>query len=118
MTTYQRGGTVTMNFYDPNGDFIDHRLVEQRANMAHISLRTGCFCNPGDGELALGLSADELTTCFVNSQDRFTIDEFRRCIDAKSTGAVRISTGLVSTFADVYAFMQFAHSFVDKRVNK
>jgi selenocysteine lyase/cysteine desulfurase len=88
--------------------------VEQRANQANISLRTGCFCNPGDGELALGLSAGELASCFVNSKDRFSIDEFRRCIDAKSTGAVRISTGLVSTFTDVYRFIQFAHSFVDK----
>jgi selenocysteine lyase/cysteine desulfurase len=114
VTTRQRGGTVTMNFYAPNGDFIDHRLVEQRANQAHISLRTGCFCNPGDGELALGLSAEELTSCFVSRQDRLSIDEFRRCIDAKSTGAVRISTGLVSTFADVYRFIQFAHTFVDQ----
>ena len=42
----------TVNFYDPKGQFIDHRLVEQQANQANISLRTGCFCNPGDGELA------------------------------------------------------------------
>ena len=114
----QRGGTVTMNFYDPDGNFIDHRLVEQRANQVNISLRTGCFCNPGDGELALGLSAGELASCFVNSQERFTIDEFRRCIDAKSTGAVRVSTGLVSTFADVYRFIQFAQGFADKRANE
>ncbi len=50
----ERGGTVTMNLYDPAGDFIDHRLVEARANREQISLRTGCFCNPGGGELALG----------------------------------------------------------------
>jgi len=28
----------------------------------NISLRTGCFCNPGGGELALGISAEELTS--------------------------------------------------------
>ncbi|MEO7002945.1 MAG: aminotransferase class V-fold PLP-dependent enzyme, partial [Ktedonobacterales bacterium] len=96
-----RGGTVTLNFYDQRGHFIDHRLVEQRANAAHISLRTGCFCNPGGGELALGISADELTSCFLK-HDRLTLDEFRRCIDDKSTGAVRISLGIASTFRDVY----------------
>jgi selenocysteine lyase/cysteine desulfurase len=112
--TQQRGGTITFNFYDPNGHFIDHRWVEQRANQANISLRTGCFCNPGGGELALGISAEELTACFSPLKERLTIDEFRRCIDAKSSGAVRISVGLVSTFEDIYRLVQFAQSFVDR----
>ena len=63
-TMEKRGATIAMNFYDPDGHFIDHLKVEARANEMGISLRTGCFCNPGDGEMALGLSADELTSCF------------------------------------------------------
>ncbi|WIG60703.1 MAG: cysteine desulfurase [Ktedonobacterales bacterium] len=116
--TAMRGGTITMNFYDPDGHFIDHRLIEERANEVNISLRTGCFCNPGGGELALGISAEELSTCFVRYTERVTLDDFRRCIDAKSTGAVRVSVGLASTFADVYAFATFARGFVDKRANE
>lgn len=112
--TERRGGTITLNFYDVDGHFIDHRLIEESANRANISLRTGCFCNPGGGELALGISAEELTSCFILSPTRLTIDEFRRCIDDKSTGAVRISTGLVTTFADVYFFGEFARGFLDK----
>ena len=112
-----RGATVTMNFYGADGRFIDHRLVERRANDWKISLRTGCFCNPGGGELALGISADELTSCFI-THDRMTLDEFRRCIDDKSTGAVRVSLGLVSTFADVYRFSEFARGFVDRRTDE
>ncbi len=117
LTTEMRGGTVTANFYDADGHFIDHRLVEQRANQVNISLRTGCFCNPGGGELALGISAEELSSCFV-SHDRLTLDEFRRCIDDKSTGAVRISVGLATTFRDVYHFIEFARGFVDKRASE
>ena len=109
-----RGGTIALNLYDPNGHFIDHRIVEQRANDAGISLRTGCFCNPGGGEVALGLSAEELSTCFVHAADRLALDEFRRCIDDKSTGAVRVSLGLVTTFADVYRFVEFTAGFIDK----
>jgi selenocysteine lyase/cysteine desulfurase len=109
-----RGGTIALNLYDSNGRFIDHRIVEQRANEAGISLRTGCFCNPGGGEVALGLSAEELSTCFVHAADRLALDEFRRCIDDKSTGAVRVSLGLVTTFADVYRFVEFAAGFIDK----
>lgn len=113
-TMAQRGGTVTMNFFDPERHFFDHRLVEQRANQARISLRTGCFCNPGGGEMALGISAEELTSCFI-THDRMTLDEFRRCIDDKSTGAVRVSVGMVTTFADVYRFVEFARRFLNQR---
>jgi selenocysteine lyase/cysteine desulfurase len=114
----ERGGTVTLNFYGADGHFIDHRLVERLANQVNISLRTGCFCNPGGGELALGISAEELTSCFVKAEDRLTIDEFRRCIDDKSTGAVRVSVGLVTTFTDVYRFVEFARTFVDKQADE
>jgi selenocysteine lyase/cysteine desulfurase len=104
-----------MNFYRADGGVIDHRVIEHQANQANISLRTGCFCNPGGSEIALNLSAGELTTCFrqYSHYDRLTVDDFRLCIDGKSTGAVRVSLGLVSNFADVYSFMQFAGSLVD-----
>ena len=49
-----RGGTVTMNFYDPDGHLVDYRRVEELAGARRISLRTGCFCNPGAGETAEG----------------------------------------------------------------
>ncbi|MEO8956772.1 MAG: aminotransferase class V-fold PLP-dependent enzyme [Ktedonobacteraceae bacterium] len=116
INTQWRGGTVTMNFYRADGSVIDHRMIEQQANQANISLRTGCFCNPGGGEIALGLSAGELAACFrqTSQQDRFTIDDFRLCIDGKSSGAVRVSLGLVSNFADVYRFIQFAQELLDQ----
>ena len=112
-----RGGTVTMNFYDAEGRFFDHRLIEAQANEANISLRTGCFCNPGGGEIALGISSGELTSCFSQPNARITLDDFRLCIDGKSTGAVRVSVGAMSNFADVYSFLQFAHSFIDKQAS-
>jgi len=107
----RRGGTVTLNFYDAGGHFIDHPLIERRAGEHRISLRTGCFCNPGAGELALGLSQGELFRCMREVGDsvaHITYDDFRRCIDDKSTGAVRVSLGWASTFADVEAFLAFA----------
>ena len=112
LETEMRGGTITMNFFDPRGHFVDHLKVEERANQKNISIRTGCFCNPGGGELALGLSAEELSTCFA-LKPRMEYMDFRRCIDDKSTGAVRISVGLVSNFADCYALAAFARQFID-----
>ncbi|MCP5110690.1 MAG: aminotransferase class V-fold PLP-dependent enzyme, partial [bacterium] len=115
-STQGRGGTVTMNFYEPDGSVIDHLRIEEAASRENISLRTGCFCNPGGGEVALGLSKTELVGCFTQpgvADDRpFTPEDFRMCIDGKSTGAVRVSVGLVSNFADVHRFVEFAKQFV------
>ena len=110
------GGIVTFNFCDPAGRAIDHRIVEARATDANISLRTGCFCNPGGGEIALGLTGTELSSCFrqPEHETHLTIDDFRMCIDGKSSGAVRVSLGLVSNLADVDRFIDFAKQFIGK----
>ncbi len=107
-----RGGTITLNFRDASGAFIDHQLIEAKASERRISLRSGCFCNPGAGEMALGISSDQMRACFARSPERMTYDDFRRCIDGGSSGAVRVSLGLASNFADVHAFLEFAREFV------
>ena len=109
-----RGGAVTVNFYDENNQPLDHRFIEQKANEANISLRTGCFCNPGAGEVALDISRVELDVCFTQPghEDRLTIDDFRSCIDGKSSGAVRISVGMVTNFNDIQGFLAFARGLL------
>ena len=44
-----------------------------------------------------------------------TQDDFRHCIDGKSTGAVRVSCGIASNFADAYRFVEFASTFTDRQ---
>ena len=112
ITSEGRGGTMAFNLCDADGTLIDHRSVDVRASGQHIALRTGCFCNPGAGEVALGLSEDELNRCFRSADDRMDRDDLMRCIDAESGGAVRISFGLVSNFSDAHAFVTFARGFV------
>jgi molybdenum cofactor sulfurtransferase len=113
-TMDRRGSTVSFNFHGADGTAIDHRTVEARANAANISLRTGCFCNPGGGEVALGISGTELSSCFrkPEHETRLTLEDFRLCIDGKSSGAVRVSLGIVSNAADVDRFIAFAESFL------
>jgi molybdenum cofactor sulfurtransferase len=110
----ERGGAVTVNFYDRNKKAFDHRFIEQQANEVGISLRTGCFCNPGAGEIALGISRVELDVCFTQPghEERLTVDDFRHCIDGKSSGAVRISVGMVTNFKDVQGFLAFARGLL------
>jgi selenocysteine lyase/cysteine desulfurase len=112
--TIGRGGAVTVNFYDASGNTLDHRFIESQANAVNISLRTGCFCNPGAGEVALGISRVELDVCFTQPEheQRLSLDDFRLCIDGKSSGAVRISVGLVTNFSDVQALLAFARGLL------
>jgi molybdenum cofactor sulfurtransferase len=114
LDTIKRGGAVTANFLDKDGRAIDHRSIETRASQANISLRTGCFCNPGAGEVALGISRMELAACFSSPghDQRLSLDDFRLCIDGKSSGAVRVSVGLVSNFEDVQAFLKFSEGLL------
>jgi molybdenum cofactor sulfurtransferase len=113
--THMRGGTIQVNFLDPDGRLIDCTVVEQMANDAHISLRAGCHCNPGAREAALGFTRDELIRCF-SDKDHLTYVQFLQVIDGKTTGALRASLGLATTFADVYTYLQFAKSFIDRQV--
>src|SRR5512143_3136682 len=110
VTMKERGGAVAVNFYDQDGRALDHRFIEQQANEVNISLRTGCFCNPGAGEVALGISRVELAACFAQPahEQRLSLDDFRVCIDGKSSGAVRISVGTITNFKDVQGFLAFA----------
>jgi selenocysteine lyase/cysteine desulfurase len=108
-----RGGTLAMNLYDAAGRVIDHRFVERSAGERGISLRTGCFCNPGAGELALGLTRREIEECFVAGDSRMTYEDLRRCVDPHESGAVRVSLGLVSNFADAFAFREYARGLLE-----
>ena len=115
LTTENRGGTVTINFFDSKGDLIPKHILEKEANLRNISIRMGFFCNPGAGEVALEISSDELASCFSRPkfEQRLSDMDFQQCIDPKATGAVRVSVGLVSNFKDVQAFLNFAQTFVD-----
>ena len=114
LTTDRRGGTVAFNLHDAAGRTVPHPAVETRTAAAGISLRTGCFCNPGAGEAALGLSAGELDRCLAASGDRMTREEFGQCLNGgNDPGAIRVSLGLASTFADVHAFVTFVREFLN-----
>lgn len=116
VTTAVRGGTVTLNLYDPEGRLIDYRRVEELANEDRISLRTGCFCNPGAGETAEGLTEADIVAALESGGD-ITMPRFVQVIQhrgGKSAGALRVSLGLASNFADVDRFLRFAAGFRDQ----
>jgi selenocysteine lyase/cysteine desulfurase len=101
-----------MNFHDPDGRVVNFHHIEQAASQRIISLRTGCFCNPGAGEIAFGLTGSDMRECFIHEER----SSFERCIVAmkgKTAGAVRVSLGIATNFEDVYRFLQFARTFLN-----
>jgi selenocysteine lyase/cysteine desulfurase len=117
-----RGGIVTFNVLDYRGAVVPHAIVEQRARAAGVSLRTGCFCNPGAGEAALGLDADVVGRCFHTAKagvDGFDDDRFFACVrearPGSAVGAVRYSLGMANNETDVRRAVDVIASFVDGR---
>lgn len=111
-----RGGTIAFNLFDPEGAGLDIRRVEELANRERISLRTGCFCNPGAGEAAYGLSPEQIGQYF-RDEEGMTFDELRSRIRASygmEVGAVRVSVGLATNFADAFRFVAFLRGFLDR----
>ncbi len=111
-----RGGIVTMNFYDPEGELIDYRRVEEMAAERSISLRTGCFCNPGAGETAESLTADDMRAAFEADED-MNLAKFVRLMqtrNGKAAGAIRVSFGIASNARDAERFLEFVQDLRDQ----
>ena len=112
-----RGGTIAFSIDDPKGIRLDYRRVEALANRANISLRTGCFCNPGTGEIVHNLTRDEMAQAF-NQPTAMSFEHFfdwARSEHGRNPSTIRISVGLATNFNDVYKFMNFLASFRDKQ---
>ncbi len=113
----ERGATVTLNLYDPQGHLVDYRRVEELAAQENISLRTGCFCNPGAGETAEDLSEDDMRAGLAEAGADINLQRFLHVMQergGKSAGAIRVSMGLVSNFADVERFVKFIAGLRDQ----
>ncbi|HWH62121.1 MAG TPA: aminotransferase class V-fold PLP-dependent enzyme [Ginsengibacter sp.] len=112
--TTNRGGTFLINFLDANGKLFPFQFIEDRANAEMISLRTGCFCNPGIDETNHGISASELQSFFTSREhgDYFDMIQYM----GKLRGAVRISIGLPTTKKDISGFISFAKTILNINV--
>ena len=112
----QRGGTITISFFDPDGVPISGALVERMASAEKISLRTGCFCNPGAGEMTFQLSPQLMSTFFKEAKGIHFAELVQKIYDTSGVdvSAVRISVGLATNFSDIYRFLRFAAGFQDR----
>jgi selenocysteine lyase/cysteine desulfurase len=112
----ERGGIVAFNLLDRGGRVIDERAVARATADAGISIRTGCFCNPGTGEAASQVPGYALRDA-AQAGIR-TMDQYVEFLGLPSAGALRVSLGLVSNVEDIERFIRFAEAiYTDREVN-
>jgi selenocysteine lyase/cysteine desulfurase len=112
--TRDRGGTVAFNLLDPDGRVVDERAVAQATAAAGISIRTGCFCNPGAGEGAFQLTRADWRRA-ARGRAR-TLDQYMDLLGLPSGGALRASVGLASNVDDAERFLAFVETTYRDRV--
>ncbi|HSK47838.1 MAG TPA: aminotransferase class V-fold PLP-dependent enzyme, partial [Coriobacteriia bacterium] len=115
-TMDRRGSTIAFYLLDPEGAVYDVYRIEALAGERLISVRTGCFCNPGDGEVAHSISAEEMSECFRSTTVPATLIDCQRLIEdatGKVPNTIRVSLGIASNFADAWKFKEFALGLKD-----
>jgi selenocysteine lyase/cysteine desulfurase len=105
-----RGGTIAFNLLDRQGCPIPYWVIETRARRANVSLRGGCFCNPGAAETALGLNPSRIAACLAELGAEFTSKRFASCSNT-AVGAVRASIGLANNGDDIHRAIDVVTSF-------
>jgi selenocysteine lyase/cysteine desulfurase len=97
-----RGATLAFNVLDRRGRAIPYQLVEAAARDARVSVRGGCFCNPGAAAAAFGFPPDATIRCLDGARRvGWSLDRFSRCLGGLPVGAVRASLGIPSDEHDI-----------------
>lgn len=110
----QRGGTVSFNLLEAAAPteagarggaataILPYEAIEGAGREAGVAIRGGCFCNPGVGEIALGIEADEMSRCLDQVSGDFSMARLRECLGpGRAVGALRASLGVASSHDDI-----------------
>ena len=94
---------MTFNVVGRHGRVLPYQQVEQKALANGVSVRGGCFCNPGAAERAFGFPAAESAACLERARrEGFSVEKFAECLGPDvPVGAIRASLGIASNEADI-----------------
>ncbi|WDT67331.1 aminotransferase class V-fold PLP-dependent enzyme [Cloacibacterium sp. TD35] len=106
------GGTIILGFYNQEGVRYEFEQIEEMANQHNISLRSGCFCNPGIDEVNNCLTDSELAT-YYSSHEQGDYKDMIKFL-GKMRGATRISVGIATTKNDIDKLMNFMRELLNK----
>ena len=108
-----RGGNMIVNFFDDENKLFLYTEVEKIMNKASISIRSGCFCNPGIDEINHCISNPEMAKYF-STRDKGDHQDIKNYL-GKMRGAVRVSVGLATNKEDLNKFVLLAKKILNKK---
>lgn len=119
LNTEKRGGTVILNFQDVNGTTFPFDWIESQANERLISIRSGCFCNPGIDETNHCISNEEMAQYYTSRKmkDFDSSTNFLKYMSdqiGRMRGATRVSFGIATTTKDIETFINFVSQLKNK----
>ena len=103
------GGTIIINVFNENGNKIPFERIESNMNENNVSIRSGCFCNPGIDEVNNCLTTEELTGYFT-SRDCGSYYDMVKHLN-KMRGATRISVGIATRKSDIDYLLKLIASY-------
>ena len=106
------GGTIILAFYNKDGIRYEFEQIEEQANQFNISLRSGCFCNPGIDETNNCLTDNELATYYSSHQEGDYKDMIKFL--GKMRGATRISVGIATNQNDINQLINFLETLLNQ----
>ena len=104
-----QGPIFNFNLLDVNGDFFGFYDVALLASSAHISLRTGCACNPGACYSFLRVPRQLIKDTVANIPNN-ACGQKLDIVSGYPIGSIRVSFGYLSTFEDAYYVLHFFRS--------
>ena len=110
-----RGSTIAFNVITSDGRIVPYEDVITRAGAAGVSLRGGCFCNPGAAERAFNYDAATLMSALSELGAGFTHERLRARLGDQPVGAVRASFGYGSSETDIDALLDVLTTFLDRK---
>lgn len=94
----RQGGICTFLLLNDDGTYIGYSEFNHIAQLHNITVRTGCFCNPGICQRYLKLSDEMVLT---NFQAGHICGDEVDIVNNVPTGAIRVSFGYMSTYKEV-----------------
>ena len=110
-----RGPTVAFNIRRSDGSYVGYNEVTKLAALHEppIQLRSGCFCNPGACQEALGLQDKDIIQNFEEAGH--VCGDHIDIVNGNPTGAIRASLGKDSIWEDVDTLIRFLETtFVNR----
>jgi molybdenum cofactor sulfurtransferase len=115
----EKGPTVAFNCVRSDGSFVGYNEVSKLAELQDppLQLRTGCFCNPGACQEALGLKDEDVQNNYYTNGH--VCGDHVDIIEGQPTGAVRVSFGKDSLWEDLdYLVSYVERTFVNVNMNE